>query len=174
MYEPEFAGPIEGYVHNFLKTNFWKVSRSMEYEDCIQEARLVFLECKSRYPVVDNPKWFMSLFKRAWFTHFVDLASSDTKAKAEVTEFDETPVLESVVGDDHPGMVLMMIEKAPQEIKSVMALLINAPTELIETLVTDLSGGPIMRRRALRKINACIGLEDTRDVVQEMQVYFQS
>lgn len=72
---PCFKGPIEGYVVNFLKRNYWKVAAHHEFEDLLQEAYFKFLVVKEKYPEVIDPPHFMALFKTSWKNHFTVLAA---------------------------------------------------------------------------------------------------
>lgn len=76
-YRPRLSGVFEGYVYNFV-AHQWRTSRlykqGHDFDDLLQEAACVFFVCRERYgDVVDNPRWFMALFTRALFNHFVDL-----------------------------------------------------------------------------------------------------
>ena len=44
-FTPTFDDSYEGYVHNHLKRNFWKVASSMTYDDVLQEARFCTVCC---------------------------------------------------------------------------------------------------------------------------------
>ena len=75
-----FTGPIEGYVKNFLKRNQWKVQHTLDFEDCVSEAKLTYIRLIRRLEKnnskVENAKHFMSLFKTAWGRYFIDLANN--------------------------------------------------------------------------------------------------
>lgn len=177
MFTPTFAGPIEGYVHNFLKRNYWRVRRSMEYEDCLQEARLLFEELKLRYPSVDQPQWFMSLFKTSWYHHFSDLATSDTSIRtavkeADISTDDGTP--SSVVADalgetDNAGYTLVLIKQAPEDIRRFFSLLLNAPTEMLE--MVTLSSGKRNERQVSEMLCKMLGLSAGTNILQKVRDY---
>lgn len=137
-YLPEFKGPVEGYVVNFLKRNLWRVARTHDHEDAMQEAHLVFLRTAARYPMVDTPQHFMALFKTSWANEFHDLSVGATEARRLVSDAnpddDETAQAYSeIVGElDNDGMLAVMIRQAPTEVLMVLNLFLNAPTELLE------------------------------------------
>jgi hypothetical protein len=134
-YLPEWKGPVEGYVVNFLKKNYWRVAATHEYEEAMQEARLVFLVCASHYPLLDTPQHFMALFKRTLENEFHDLSEKATKARALLPEqMDEDgPSMYDVVGElDNDGALRTMVRQAPSEVVMVLNLFLNAPQELLE------------------------------------------
>lgn len=104
----------------------------------MQEARVVFYDCANRYStVVDNDAWFMSLFKRAFHTHFTDLANLSTRESSATSftdlQIEDDLILEGVVGSTSISYeFLELIEKAPAEVATVLSLLFNAPKEVLD------------------------------------------
>lgn len=136
----EFTGAVEGFVVNFLKKNFWRVQRTHDYEDAMQEAALTFHEIFARYQEkVDNDAWMMSLFKTSWTNRFNDLAQADYGARSipplsDLTD-DDTSLLNSMVVED-PTHMASLIREAPEAVRLVLSLLYNAPKELMEQAAT--------------------------------------
>lgn len=179
MYHPEFAGPVEGWMINYNTKNFWRVARSMEWEDLSQEGYLVFMRCSARYPVIDTPQHFMSLFKRAWINQFTDLANRDTDQRAEVSdfrEFDGDEIVTEPIGDtNHNGDLVLMIQQAPSEVRMVLNLFINAPSEMLETALNSWNGEDRRRKDGgSRTINRLLGLPEDRDVLTLVRSYFEA
>lgn len=185
MYSPEYTGPIEGYVKNHLRKNFWRVQRTMEYEDCLQESKLLFCELKAKYPVVDTPQWFMSLFKTSWFHHFSDLANSDTKIRTVRLSSDFTVdedsdgfdfIASSIVGDsDNVGIMEVMVRQAPSEVRMVISLFLNAPSELLDLVATACrkrgKGSP--RSKENKMLCQMLGISPSTDLLGTVHDYFQ-
>src|ERR1700760_3791319 len=73
-YLPEWKGEIEGYVMNTITRHGWRVESTHRREDLKQEAYIVFMRCAAKYPMLDTPQHFMSLFKRAWTNALNDLS----------------------------------------------------------------------------------------------------
>jgi len=120
---PEFQGPIEGWVVNFLKRNYWKVAPLYDWDDLFQEAYLKFLVVSEKYPEVVDPPHFMALFKTSFIRRFIDL-SKKKMLDPTILEADLFPI------DGEPGtlemnsptyeddcFVCMMMHYAPIEIK---------------------------------------------------------
>lgn len=141
-FTPIWEGPIEGYATNYLSKNGWR-AQGYSWEDLMQEAYLVFLECKERYSssgaerIVDTPQWFMALFKRCLFTRMTDLSNTSTATKA-ISESDLSSDGDEFSFDNLPGPIgvsyefLELIERAPREVAMVLSLLFEAPNEVLE------------------------------------------
>ena len=73
-YRPNWSPELAGYVHNSIRRYWSTLAPWYQWEDLAQESQIVFLLCRRRYTgVVDNPAWFMALFKTAWQNRLVDL-----------------------------------------------------------------------------------------------------
>ena len=140
-FQPEFDHALEGWVHNYLKTNYWRVERTLSYDDVMQEAHIVYLGLVQRYTAVDNQGWFMALFKRSWTGHFYDLAMRASRIR--VNEVSSTPqyvdedesesYLDLAVGDrDNLGAFEVLVNQAPREVKEVLNLMFGTPAEVLE------------------------------------------
>lgn len=179
-YSPEFKGPIQGYVVNFLKSNYWRVAATQQRSDVMQDAYIVFMRVSRAYPDMDTPQHFMSLFKRSWVNHFTDLSNQDTASRAlcqlqSRSDEGESNALDfDPVGDlDNDGTLAIMLRQAPKEVVSVLNLFLNAPQEILECALRSWNG-PDKRRRAggSEKINKLLGLPKHVDALQAVHDYF--
>ena len=180
-YVPEFPGPVEGWVVNFLKDNLWRVQRTMDRDDCLQEARLVFLRVARTYPNVDAPH-FMALFKTSWTRRFNDLSMEDSAIReAEISMYrdrgeDDGPDLPSEhVGDMvNEGELRVMLRQAPREVSMFLNLMLRAPQEVIELTLASWKGRD---RRAKaggsERINRLLGLPEEHDLLSQTERYFR-
>jgi hypothetical protein len=125
-----FEGPIQGYVANYLHRHLWKVEDSMDWDDCMVEAWIVYDRCAKRYPEVEA-RHFMALFKTAWTRRFTDLARETTKHRA--TTYDPTTD-QRAADTDNAGYVCTLVRQAPADVRMVLSLLVNAPSEVLELL----------------------------------------
>ena len=176
-----FTGPVEGWTVNFCQANLWRVQRSMEFDDLMQEAYLVFLKCSNAYPDV-VPKHFMSLYMTAWNRRFINLALEATSHKKQVSLSDlEKPTDEGdgisheMVGElNNDGHLSVLLRQAPKEVLLVLNLFLNAPTELLELALSNWNGGD---KRCITggstKICKMLGLPEDLDVLQLVKEYFQ-
>lgn len=183
-YQPEFKGPIEGYVVNSLKTNRWRIEASMTHDDAMQEAFIVFLRVATKYPGVEA-KHFMALYKRAWHNQLNDLATKDTELRALIPltrlgkneagdssageRFDYEPVGET----DNEGALGVLVRQAPREVQAVLNLFLSAPQEILDLA---LSGWTNRDRRTKtggsERICKLLGLPKNLDVLAMVEEHF--
>lgn len=180
MYKPTFDGPIRGYVLNSLTKNGWRFAATMERQDVLQEAYLVFHRCATRYPETDTPQHFMALFKTAWARHMVDLAHEDTSRRTHeisfVTEHDDEQydAVGAQVGDlDNNGYVNTLVRQAPSEVRMVLNLFLNAPSEILDMMVDAWRGhgGTSTKKGRNRMVCAALGLPEETDALGNVEAY---
>lgn len=169
-YEPEWEGKIEGYSKNQISKNLWKfVMLGYEYDDLLHEAVLVFCYCRDKY-IVETPQHFMSLFKTALHNRFYDFAQSSSVEKSHqiVQELDFN-LLGGSVKEESTFRVLL--KSAPQEVKQVLSLVLNAPTEVLEGIGFRNKGSRGFT--ANRKLCGLLGYNpDEVNLVQITKSYF--
>lgn len=177
MSKLNFSGAIEGYVVNTLAKEYWKVQRSMEWEDVMQEAKLVFWQVTTHYPDVED-KHLMALFKTSWQRRFTDLATKDTNSRHVLTESsltsdDDSPCRIDSVGDsDTNGMLELMVQQAPNEVRMVLNLLLKAPTELLEMASEAWRSSGKRKAEGNNMINRCLGFPKGTDSLGNVHRYF--
>lgn len=140
MFTPTFKGPIEGYVVNFMQTNYWRVQATMTRVDVMQEAYYVFLRCSRKYSAtVEGPQHFMALFKTAWRNHFTDLAHSDSQHRCDGTQDGSVTTTEVVGETENEGYLRTLVRQAPREVALVLTMLFNVPQEILEMCLSPRS-----------------------------------
>lgn len=180
MYTPEFNGPIEGYVMNWIGREYWRLKRTHEREDVKQEAYLVFLRCTSKYPIIDTPQHFMALFKTAWSNHVNDLSEKATKARALVPEThldaeDGSEWRREAMGEtDNAGALTLMVQQAPREVMMVLNLFLNAPQELLELATKAWASQGHRNPHGNMMINKMLGLPADVDSLGKVNDYFKN
>ena len=179
-FKPEFKGPIEGWTVNYVKRNIWKVERSMEWQDLMQEAYIVFLRVAAKYPEVETPQHFMALYKLAFTRAFIDFAYLDTKLRNEVSASgivsqDDTQGGYEVMGDlNNDGNLATLLRQAPREVLMVLNLFLNAPTELVELALSSWQGqDKRCKTGGSAKICRMLGLPPELDVMEMVRSHFQ-
>lgn len=180
-YAPEWEGPVAGWAVNHAAQNVWRVSRDYEVADLIGEAYVVYARCAKRYPALDTPQHFMSLFQRAFSNRIHDLANANTRRRREVSraprpgdgESHEAAAAGWVGELDCDGELAVKLRQAPSEVKQVLALFLNAPQELLDIALGSWRGED--RRRAdggSEAVNRLLGLPQGRDILKEVRDYF--
>jgi len=173
-YYPTWTAAFEGYAANFIRKNHWKIERTHDRDDAWQEVHFVFYDCVRRYADrCENAAHFMSLFKLMLSTHFVDLAAVSTKVRTEISasddgEGDVSDYTAASVGElRNAGEALTLLRQAPREVRTVLALFLNAPPELLQMALDSARGSS---HRAT--INRCLGLPADFDCVSVVTDYF--
>ena len=176
-FNPIYPGPIEGWTVNYCKQHFWRVERSMEWADLMQESYIVFLRCLAKYPDLETPQHFMALYKRAWCHELNDLAEKDTRLRVMVQESslnheDDGPAYEATGELQNDGHLAILLKEAPSEVLAVLNLFLSAPTELVEMALDGWTGRD--RRTTTKgssKICRMLGLNPDLDVLQLVEDY---
>lgn len=174
-YEPIFKGPIEGFVVNSLKTNFWRIEASCTMDDALQEARCAFLRVAHKYPGVEAPQ-FMALFKMAWHNKLTDLANDDTKLRAMVpllARSEDSDYEVDTVGElDNEGALGVAIRQAPKEVQAVINLFLSAPQEILDLALRGWSAKGRRKTDGSRRICRLLGLDENLDVLALVEDHF--
>jgi hypothetical protein len=182
QYNPVWAGPVEGYTVNFLKKNFWRVQAHMEYQDAVQEAQLLFIHLKRKYGCLDTPQHFMALYKVSLTNEFHELANRNSKWKQEVSDsqivdvedFNYVDTMMNVAGDaDNEGMLHVMIQQAPEEVKQVLRLFVETPIEVLEQFARALKKKGRKMEFGNRHLCHLLKIKRGTDLVGKVRQYFQ-
>lgn len=154
MYEPKWAGEIEGYSKNQIRKRIvWLEVIGFEFEDVLQELFIKFREVVLKYKV-ENPKHFMALYKVTVLNYFNTMSIKYREDKKYLTGEAFEHVTQNIQGSGN-GSIRMVIEKAPEEVKQVLKLMLNTPLEMLEAL--GLSGTKKMGVRNNKLICKVLG-----------------
>lgn len=165
----QFKGAPEGWVVNQLHGNYWKVEPLGDWDDIMQEARVCFCEVYNTYPEVED-RHLMALFKTAWSRRFIDLAHKATRHRSEISV--ETLPLETPGELSNSGFLAVLIEQAPDEVRSVLSLFLNAPSELLELATQSWRAKGRRKAEGNSMINQCLGLPEGSDPIGAVEDYF--
>lgn len=173
---------MRSWTASYVKKNLWKVASARgDFDDLMQDCWIVFHRCRTKYSgIVDNPAWFMSLYKRAIACEFIDMAKDATNNRHEIvmsnvgalnedgtTSFD----LGEVVGElSNEGEMRVMIRQAPSEVRAVLAIMLNAPLEVLEMLQEAFKTGACSKVN--RRLCMFIGIEEETDLLGRVRDYF--
>jgi hypothetical protein len=140
FYWPEWSD-VEGYAHAYARKHLWRVAIFMELDDLMQEAYLAFMETKARYAgAVDNPKWFMSLYKTALFCAVNDLAKRAGRGRMMVYEhslMSDTAEVPDCIGEtENAATALLLWRDAPRELRQLVCLVCEASVEVSDRICT--------------------------------------
>lgn len=181
-FEAVWEGVFEGYTAKYLRANLWRVSRTCDMEDAMQEARIVFLRCSCKYKdSVDNAAWFMSIYKRSLAARFSDLSTKDTRYRQvavlhNVQEDEEggaLPLQDTVGEVANAGELCVALRQAPSEVVEVLTLLLGAPAELLELAADAWRSGGKRGAFGNSMLNRLLGREPSHQSLEQVQEYFK-
>lgn len=171
---PMFEGPIEGWVVNGMRSNYFRVERSMTKDDYLQQAYLVFLRVSSRYEVTE-PQHLMALFKQAWTNELNDLANKDTRLRAFVApptrrDADGEEIEDwSGAGDcEHDGTLAIMLRQAPRDVQQVLSFFLSAPQAVVDQALASHR----YKAQGSQRVARLLGLDPSVDVLKKVEQYF--
>lgn len=170
-YQYSFNAPFEGYVHNFLKSNYWKVERTHDYEDVMQEARMKFYLLLKRMErngsTVENQKHLMALFKTTWGNHFITLAqkssaykeTSFTSSAYSTDDSEEFDLEKFSECEDCQAYMEVKLSQATGEVREVLNLIFNTPKEVLELVARANGSRDIFNNKVLCRV---LGKDSTK------------
>lgn len=137
FYVPVWEGVFRNWAIAWVRKQHWRVIHQIPTEeDALQECAMIFAKCADRYyGRVNNPKWFMSLFKTAVNNYWNGMALRDREQRELLTYHDADAL------DVHPGTNAVSYNDAPfrvhlsqvsAELREVLRVLVRAPSEIIE------------------------------------------
>ena len=84
----DMDGGAKGWLVNYARANYWRVSTWYELDDLVQDGLLTYTRIVQRYGHVKDRRHIMGLFKRAYVNHIHDLAKKKTRTSPEIRESD--------------------------------------------------------------------------------------
>ena len=172
-YTPEWTGVFENYSRAFVARNAWRVRYIMSEEDALQECALVFARCVHHYAgKIDNAPWFMALFKRAVANEFHFHASACTRIREAEAGYAGEQSRRGEGVDHNLGTLTASIASASEELRAVLRVVAQAPTELLSLLLLEASDENWSRRlcriSGINKVSKTI-VAELRDILTEDQ-----
>lgn len=109
----------------------------MTEEDLVQESHIVFLKLKRTYTEVDNPKWFMTLYKTAFTNRINDLSNKKTRSVPESLECDmgeDTDLSNWCHNNGNDGYFQVLLDQIPQELRTALNFLDGCNERIYEEI----------------------------------------
>lgn len=133
-YVVEWDGVVEKRTKKFAYSNVWRVEHmGFDALDLYQEAWFVFDKVKGRYgKTVVNEAHFLSLYIQALEWRTCRLSRKSVIAHKNVYEFNCVSNME--VQQPDSGSYRNILEGATKEIKEVLTLIFDTPTDMLEAL----------------------------------------
>ena len=159
---------FEGWTVKFLHREFWRLEPIMEWEDAMQEMKVVFCRVRKKYEGRnDGPKHVMALYKVACHNWVNTLSTRASKRRSGEVLYATEQAMEiaasTVSGDlDNEGSVLSMLSKLPEDVRETLRILYDAPAEVLDLVCSSIRTGK-RHRAANRKLCEVAG-EDPESV----------
>lgn len=167
-YVPLFRGAIQGHLINTINRDLWRVDQVMTREDFYQDGLLIFHMLCKRYTCVDNPKWFMSLYKASLRNHIHLVSRVQTRLRSQSTSVD---LLQACSSAQEEVEAIESFDNAPDEILEIVRLFLTAPTEVWDLLSTAWNAKGNRRKKGKRLIARCLCKEDDYDAKRVLHHY---
>lgn len=141
-FQPQWEGTFENWSRNWVNKHFWKVQHiHCTKEDSLQECALIFARCvKSYNGKLDNPAWFMALYKTAVARDWITFAQKESQRR------DIELAHAADLTDGNYGPLITHLRLCAAEIRDVMGMLASAPNEVCAALITAKSRSALDRK----------------------------
>lgn len=119
-FRPRWTSVMEGFTVNYVKKIYPRLATEHEFADLLQEAYLVYMKCRNKYEGrVDNPAWFMGIYRQALHNHFLDMWSKSFPyiSLDDIEEADEPATKIDV------GYCWRVLQELPADMRELLAAL---------------------------------------------------
>lgn len=125
------------WAKNFCYKNQWRVVNHIgEYEDCLAECAMAYVDVKLRYEhTVNSSRQFMYIYKLWVAAIFNNYSTKDSRHREA---YGTLPQGEQTVSPE--ANAVAALNDASPELKSVLEILFHAPQEVMEVLRKDADG----------------------------------
>lgn len=120
-WHPTWTIKIEAWAAKQIKSNMWRFDRSEDFDDIMQDARMLFFILGKKYPIVNEQAHFFALFRTSLSRMFID--KSRLKQKSIIDQnvnADEVTEELQLHGTPNFGFVNLLLEEMPDELKTVL------------------------------------------------------
>lgn len=130
-WHPTWTRDIEGWTANQVRKNLWRFDRAEDFDDIMQDARLLFCTLERKYPIVNEAAHFFALFKTSLLRMFIDKARVRHKSVIDQEVCTDDVALEmKVSGTPNYGFFNVMLEEMPEELKLILRALTSGRVRL--------------------------------------------
>lgn len=160
---PHWKGTgFEGWAQNWVRKNYWRVSNYFpDKQDALQECALLFYKVRAQYAAsVKDPAHLMALYKttviRAWILY---------SGKDHLLKYPQPLAEKHILGQDYNyGELYYSLKNASAELRQVLQVLADAPTEALQVMFAQ-DTLAVMNRRILRMC----GLRSRKNILKELR-----
>jgi hypothetical protein len=119
-WHPEWTPEIERWVKARIRENMWRFDKIDTPDDVMQEARMLYHVLEQKYPIVNDPRHFFTLFKTSLLRFFID----KSRAKQRTPLYDHVEEVDlPIQAEANYGYIQLLLEEMPEELKIVLTYL---------------------------------------------------
>ena len=169
-FRPEWENSVfKKWASSYIHKNSWRIRNFFDEEEALQECgALVFAKCLHEYKyTVDNPKWFMALFKTSVINQVNKYAIKSSKEREAISSYREIKKINTEYSE---GSLYSILTSASEELQSVLKVVANAPSEFLDILLDNSATDKRWSRRLCRlcKVNM------NEDIITELRSLLKS
>lgn len=122
---PEWTPNIEKWTAYQIKTNIWRFDHIDDFDDLMQQARILFWQLSERYPNITEAAHFFTLYKTSLLRRFIDKARLRQRSAIDQTVSVEESALDLELEGNLPnwGSMNKLLEEMPDELKMILEVL---------------------------------------------------
>jgi hypothetical protein len=156
-YVPAWTGVFETWSRAWVSKHFWRVQHMLpDEQDALQECALVWSKCARAYTgKVDNPAWFMALFKTSVARHWITLSNRDSEAPERFTIEQEPEDFLALQAEHSAGPLAAALAGASAELRQFIVLIASSPAEMLGMLLEP--GPDAEMGRRIRRLTGIYG-----------------
>lgn len=154
-WEPVWDGYVRNWTVGFIKKNLWRCDKVTDFDDLLQDAYLIFVRIRERYPRVVEPRHFMALFRTTMSNEMCNISRRQQQREMAIKDLDCDPCEYAEVCMSeftNEGYLRALLSKAPHEIKRALAIISNE----VDTIAPR-SAKPQPRENMNMRLNRILG-----------------
>lgn len=134
-----WKGPVEGYTVNVVHSNVWRFTGMyMDKEDLVSEGKVLFYRLKRKNPKAQSPE-LMALYKVS-FANLLHTLSCKAYVQRNLFSDEELTLNTGQLVELNEGTLLCMLSSAPEEVREVIEVVLEAPSEVLKLVFSNRVG----------------------------------
>lgn len=130
VWQPTWTPKIESWTAGKIKENTWRFDALHDFDDVMQEARILFWKLEKMYPIVNEPSHFFALYKTSLLRSFTDRSRLKQKSPIDQEVVAEEIALNTESPFQNYGYLNLLLHEMPDELKTVLGALTSGRIRL--------------------------------------------
>lgn len=125
LWRPIWNDKIDGWTSYQIRKNLWRFDKADDFDDVMQEAKLLFFTLGKKYPIVNEAAHFFALYKTSLSRMFIDKARLKQRSviNQDVCADDVAADLQLEGNLPNCGYANLLLNELPDELKIVLRAL---------------------------------------------------